>query len=194
MNRKANIHDKPLSQGHLENKDDLHRYTENPSDGLHNTTNNYLDELDPDDVINDDYDVDLKVYISPPSFRKFALNPFDWLDDRKKIDCKSGQIKLPDAIIKEYTVNRSWDFNNYHYMELLALLYLDFFKNCTEWQNQEILNSEIKTILEAIPHFNTIEELFTYAYMNNDLKFDDFNQILEYDGEIERDVTHIADD
>lgn len=151
---------------------------------------NYLNDLSD---IEDDFDVEIKVYQPPPPFKKFALNPFSHFEKRVTIECKTGQIKLPKEIINKY-VSLGWVFGNYHRMELMALLFLHYYKDCDEWKKSEIINTELRDIIEAIPHFNSISELLSYAYIQGDLKVSDFEQIIESDGSGSYDVTGLNDD
>lgn len=155
---------------------------------------NYLDELD---ELDDDFDVEVKVYRPPPSFKSFVLNPFPYNEMGKKIVviCKTGQLKLPKNIVETYQVQRHWNFENYHHMELMSLLYLHYYKDCDEWKTKpKILERELQEILEALPHFNNLSELFSYAFVNGDLKFHDFEQVIESDVSGSYDVTGVNDD
>jgi hypothetical protein len=138
----------------------------------------------------DDFDVELKLYLAPPEFKEFLKAPFREIESPlKPILCKSGQVKLPKQIIDIYVGERHWNFENYHQMELAALLYLHFYKDCDEWQVGDALSREIATILEALPHFKSVNEIITYAYINGDLKLGDFNQVVEMDENGAEDVT-----
>ncbi len=154
---------------------------------------NYLDELS---ELDDDFDVEVKVYYPPPSFKSFVLKPFPHLkiSTFKPITCKTGQIKLPKEIIEIYQLRYSWNFENYHAIELLALIYLHYYRNCDEWLNKKNLNSEINDILSALPHFKNIGELFSCAFINGDIKQNDFDQVIESDSSGSYDVTGLSDD
>lgn len=153
----------------------------------------YLNDLDLD-ITGDDFDVEVRHYQPPCSFEEFLHNPFAWMFDFKSITCKTGQIKLPKEIIRTYTEQKNWNFENYHATELLALLYLHYYRDCDEWMDSKVLENEIDTILEALPHFKTINELFTYSFMQGDLKFGDFDQVIEVGDDGATDITYLAED
>lgn len=154
---------------------------------------NYLDELD---ELEDDFDVEVKFYRPPPLFKSFVLNPFPYSEFGKKVTviCKTGQLKLPKDIIEIYQTQRHWNFENYHHMELMALLYLHYYKDCDEWKTKpKLLECELQEILEALPHFRNISELLSYAFINGDLKYHDFEQVIESDVSGSYDVTGVND-
>lgn len=152
---------------------------------------NYLEELSD---LEDDFDVEVKVYSPPPSFKEFALNPFPNMGKKISTECKTGSIKLPKDIIVIYTQDKGWSFENYHQMELMALLYLHYYKDCDEWQEPHVLDLEIRDILEALPHFRSVNELLSYAFIHGDLKYADFEQVVESDSAGTYDVTGLNDD
>lgn len=155
-------------------------------------TTNYLDELD---ELDDDFDVEVKVYRPPQSFRSFILKPFHGVGVFDSVLCKTGYIKLPKEIIEIYQKQKQWNFENYHAMELMALLYLNYYKDCDEWKtNPKELESEIQDISGALPHFRSISELFTYAVINGDMKQTDFDQVIESNSNNSYDVTGLNED
>lgn len=150
---------------------------------------NYLDQLD---ELDDDFDVEVKIYRAPQSFRSFAINPFNGNCSSGIIMCKTGQVKLPKELIQKF---HHWDFENYHHMELMALLYLNYYKDSDEWYKKpNRLDNEIQDILNALPHFKSISELFTYAVINGDMKSTDFDQVIESDSTNSYDVTGLNED
>lgn len=153
----------------------------------------YLDQLD-DLGDFDDYDVEVTVYRATPSFRNFIDLPFDHLSNRIAVECKTGQIKLPKEIVIKYRDEREWDFENYHRIELLALIYFDYYKNSIEWEKEPNLRKEMEDAMESLPHFRNISELFTYAYLQGDLKVNDFDQVFETEDDQIRDVTGLTED
>jgi hypothetical protein len=169
------IHDKPLKQEF----DYIEEKSASEPDYMHD----YMNDLD---AIDDDYDVDVSHYIAPVEFRKFILYPFKGMTDYKSIMCKTGLVKLPKKII---TLYKEWNFENYHQMELMSLLYLHYYRDCEEWKKASVVQTEINTILEALPHFKNITELFTYAVANNDIKLTDFDQVIEVDDHGAKDIT-----
>jgi hypothetical protein len=153
----------------------------------------YLSDLDLD-LPGDDFDVEVKLYKSPCSFEEFVRAPFDWLPNHKSVECKTGVFKLPKDIIDLFVNKKGWNFMNYHNMEILALIYLIYYRDCEEWTNAEALEKEVVSVLGALPHFKSIQELFTYAFINGDLKIDDFDQVIEVDDTGANDITELADD
>lgn len=154
------------------------------------TEENYLDQLDD---LEDDFDVEVKAYQPPPHFKEFIINPFPF-GTRITILCKTGPIKLPKEIIERYTIELEWNFTNYHRIELMALLYLHYYKTSDEWQtNKGLLENEVQDILSSLPHFKSISELFTYAFTNGDLKYRDFEQVIESDATGSYEVTGFDD-
>lgn len=153
----------------------------------------YLNDLDLE-VTGDDFDVEVTYYQPPCSFDEFLNNPFAWMSDFKTVSCKTGTLKLPKEIIQTYVKQKNWNFENYHFTELIALLYLHYYRDCDEWMNDNILKTEIDTILDALPHFKTIGELFTYSFMHGDLKLDDFAQVIEVDSNGAVDITDLTDE
>lgn len=150
----------------------------------------YINDLEDTDLNNDDFDVQLSVYHRCISFREFIKNPFGELDSALlPVMCKTGQIKLPKKIIDIYIKEKQWNFENYHQMELMALLYLHYNRDCDEWNDQKVLDKEIKTILEALPHFKSINEFITYVYASGDLKMEDFDQVIDVDSTGAEDMT-----
>jgi hypothetical protein len=135
----------------------------------------------------DDFDVEINTYLSPPDFKEFIFAPFKQLNSPlKSTFCKSGPIKLPKIILDRY---ENWDFNNYHQMELMAILYLHFYRSCDEWRKISELERQVADILIALPHFKSVNELITYAYVSGDIKISDFEQVIEVDEHGVEDVT-----
>lgn len=153
---------------------------------------NYLENLDLE-YTGDDFDVEVLQYDPPQPFKQFIFRPFSHMKDFKVIECKTGQLKLPKKIIRKYVDEKEWNFENYHRVELLALLYLHYYKDCEEWTDQKVMDVEITSILEALPKFKTIDELFTYSFMQGDLKTGDFDQVIEVDDSGPQDVTNLAE-
>ncbi len=164
--------------------------TFNSSNKKSNDDINYLEELD---NFDDDFDVEVKVYHPPPSFKEFSIQPFTHLTRTIQVECKTGNIKLPKEIIDFYRNNKGWDFDNYHRIELLALMYLHYYKDCDEWNKKGVLEREMQDIMEALPHFKNISELLTYGFINGDLKYSDFDQVVESEGQHSYDVTGLND-
>ena len=152
---------------------------------------NYLEELDLD-LAGDDYDVEVFQYHPPTPFKQFIYKPFAWMPDPIVVECKTGQLKLPKQIIRTYVDKKGWNFENYSRVELLALLYLHYFKDCDEWIESKVLDAEITIILEALPKYKTIDELFTYSFMQGDIKIGDFDQVIEVDESGPQDVTNLS--
>lgn len=149
----------------------------------------YLNELsyDINDKAYDDFDVEVNLYLSPPDFKEFIIAPFKHLNSPlKSSQCKSGPIKLPKIILDTY---QDWDFNNYHQMELMAILYLHYYRSCDEWRKISELEKQVADILIALPHFKSVNELITYAYVSGDIKINDFEQVIEVDENGVEDVT-----
>ena len=173
------IHDKPLEQT-----------VYNSDEKTNDKTDQYINNLDIGNNFDggdyDDFDVEVKMYVKPVPFREFILYPFKGLTNYKPIFCKTGQILLPKEIIELYSL---WNFENYHQMELISLLYLHYFRNTNEWTNQVTLQKEIDSILEALPHFKSITELFTFAYANGDIKSNHFDTLIEIDDSGVHDIT-----
>ncbi len=153
---------------------------------------NYLEELDLN-LVGDDFDVEVSLYHPPSPFKTFIFKPFSWMPDPIVVECKTGQFKLPKKIIRKYADEKGWNFENYSRIELLALLYLHYFKDCDEWADSKLLDAEITTILEALPKYKTIDELFTYSFMQGDIKATDFDQIIETDDSGPQDVTGLSE-
>lgn len=149
----------------------------------------FLEELDIGQY--GDYDIEVSLFEPPVSFKRFVHNPFSTLPDHRPIECKTGQIKLPKSIIEHYIGEKNWNPANYHATELLAIIYIHYYKDCDEWKNEDFLKSEITEILEALPHFSTIEELIKYSYILGDFKLEDFENIID---ETDKEITDIADD
>lgn len=153
---------------------------------------NYLDELD---NLDDDFDVEVKIYRPPQYFRSFVMTPFHGVGIFETVMCKTGPIKLPKEIIELYQKQAQWNFENYHSMELMALIYLNYYKDCDEWRlKPKLLESEIQDICAALPHFKSISELFTYAVINGDMKQTDFDQVIESNSSNSYDVTGLNDE
>ena len=148
---------------------------------------NHLTELE---LLDDDFDVEIKQYIAPISFKKFVINPFYWMSDLISVECKTGICKLPKEIVEIYMIRKGWNFENYHYTELISLLYLHYYKDCDEWRIKKNIDNAIANVLEALPHFKSISELFSYAFTNEDLAINDFDMVIEVDEHGSHDVTN----
>lgn len=181
LSKSATIHNKPIPQEF--------KILSNDS-----SEKNIINDLETGQCDNDDFDVEISHYQPPCTFSEFLYKPFAWMDDFQSIECKTGRLKLPKKIIDKYSNQHRWKFDNYHYVELAALLYLHYYRDCDEWKDSELLKNEVDSIIESLPHFKTIDELFTYSFMNGDIKLGDFDQVIEVDESGASDVTYLAED